>query len=163
MRGAGKTTCARLLAPRVAASFLDVDAEVERRAGMGVAALFTRHGEEAFRALERQVMGEVLGQDGLVVATGGGCVLDEGVRAALAASRRAVWLVAAVEVLAQRVRGSARPSLTGAPPDLELDTVLARRAPLYRACSAATVATDTGTPEDAVEALERLWWAPAPS
>ena len=159
MRGVGKTACGRLLAARVGARFVDADEEVARRAGCPVETIFTRDGEAAFRSREREVMLDVVEAEGVVVATGGGCVLDGDVRARLAASGRAVWLVAAPSVLAHRVRGTGRPSLTGAPADEELASVLASRAPLYRACAAFVVDT-AGLPEAAVvDALEGAWRA----
>lgn len=73
--GCGKSTIGRMLAPMLGARFMDMDTEIERRAGMAIAEIFARQGEAAFREMERDFLAnpipEIEGQD-LVIATGGG-------------------------------------------------------------------------------------------
>ena len=158
LRGSGKTTAGTILAGRLGLAFVDADAEVERRAGRTVAEIFARDGERRFRELERDAMRDLLARDGLVVATGGGCVLDAEVRAALGRAATAVWLDAAPGIRAARVAGSGRPPLTthggGAVEELE---VARAREPLYRECTAHRVVTDRRTPEEVADDVEQFW------
>ena len=74
MPGCGKTSVGTLLAQRLGRPFFDADAEIERRLGCTIPALFAREGENAFRAVETQVLAELGKRSGCVIATGGGCV-----------------------------------------------------------------------------------------
>jgi len=124
---------------------------------MTVAEIFARGGEPEFRRLEREVMIELLEHDGLVVGTGGGCVLDAAVRAGLRRLGTAIWLDAAPEVRAVRIAGSDRPPLTahGGGPAEEAEVARAREA-LYRECAAVRVATDDRAPEEVADDVERV-------
>ncbi len=156
MRGSGKTTVGRALAARLGWRFVDTDAEVERRMGRSIPDLFEGGGEAKFREAEARVVKEILATDRVVVATGGGCVENEEVRDALR-SVFTVWLQAPAEVLAARVRGTSRPSLTGRPPDAEVGSVLARRQDLYRDCSSLTASTDACGPKECCDVIEHAW------
>ena len=82
--GAGKTTGARTLAAELGAEAVDSDREVERRLGEPIEVFFDREGESAFRAVEEDVVGELLERQDLpVIALGGGAVHSERVREAL--------------------------------------------------------------------------------
>jgi shikimate kinase/3-dehydroquinate synthase len=72
--GTGKTTVGRLLAERLGWAAYDTDAEIEARFGMTVPDIFARHGEPAFRAAERAILGKQLERDKSVIATGGGAI-----------------------------------------------------------------------------------------
>jgi shikimate kinase len=161
LRGAGKSSIAAAAAPLAGLRCVDTDQEVERRAGRAIADIFARDGEAAFRQLEREIMLELLRQEGLLVATGGGSVLDEEVRDRLRRTGTAVWLDATVADLAGRVRAGDRPSLTGAPVDEEIGSLAALRRPLYAACTAARIETSGRTIADAAAELARLWHARA--
>ncbi len=151
MRGAGKTAAGRLVAERLGRPFADLDQEVERRAGRTVAEVFATEGEAGFREREAAALGEVL-RDGIVLALGGGAVERAESRVRLADSgARVVWLSAPPAVLAARVAGSGRPSLTGRPPEEEVAAVLARREALYRAVAAAEVSSAEGSPDQTAD------------
>ena len=157
MRAVGKTSAGRLTAERLGVPFLDTDAEVERRVGCAVTQIFATQGEAAFRRCEREVVLQALTLPGTVVATGAGAVLDSAVRGALRESRRAVWLVAAIELVRERLAGLDRPSLTGRPPAAESASLLRQREPLYEACASVRIDVTRLSMSEVADELERIW------
>src|SRR5437762_7487295 len=83
MMGAGKTTVGRMLARRLKLRFVDSDHEIEARCGVKIPVIFEIEGEAGFRAREAQAVAELTSMDGIVLATGGGAVLDVQSRRAL--------------------------------------------------------------------------------
>ena len=157
-RGTGKSTVARLLAPRLGWDVVDADEEIVRRAGKPIAAIFADDGEPAFRDLEERVVAELCGRDRVVVALGGGAILREATRERLLAAGPVVWLTAPAETLAARIAGddgtaANRPALTTLDGLEEVKRLLAERTPLYKEC--ATVSFDTGelSPEAVAERI----------
>lgn len=128
----GKTTVGRELARLLGAAFVDLDREVEERAGASVPRIFARGGEEEFRRIERRALARAAAAEGpTVVATGGGTIVDEANYRLMAAAGRIVWLDPDFEVLSARLAASAgkRP-LYG---DREqARRLLDRRRPAYR-------------------------------
>ena len=111
--GAGKSTVGPLLATRLGWEFLDMDTRIEERLGMDVASCFRALGEEAFRAEERAVAGELLDRRRLVVAAGGGAFTVAETRALLRRNAVTVWLRADLEAVLQRVPADGRRPLAG--------------------------------------------------
>ena len=140
LMGAGKSTVGRRLAKELQRPFADVDEQVELRAGVTVPHLFASRGEAAFRALEAEVLAELLASEApLVVAAGGGAVTGAANRAALMRSRaRVVWLRASPEFLAGRTDPTHRPLLAGDARGT-LARLHAERAPLYAEVADVTV------------------------
>ncbi len=152
MMGAGKTTIGRLLARRLKRPFYDSDHEVERRCGVGIPVIFEIEGEAGFRARESQAIGELTALEGIVLATGGGAVLDPENRRRLGARGTVVYLHAAPAALCERVRHDRnRPLLATADPLAKLEALYAQRDPLYR--EIADVVIETG--QQSVTALAR--------
>src|SRR5947209_16866763 len=117
MMGSGKTTVGRRLALRLGLPFVDVDQEIVEAAGMPIADIFARHGEEHFRDGERRVMNRVLAGGPRVVATGGGAFMNDATRARIADNAISIWLKADLDTLMRRVRKRAtRPLLQTADP-----------------------------------------------
>jgi len=113
MMGSGKSTVGPLLADRLGCAFLDLDHEIERRAGSSIPTLFADQGEAQFRRLERQCIEDVATHVG-VVALGGGAIAQPGIAEILAATGRVVYLKASPEQLMARLgRGGRRPLLAG--------------------------------------------------
>lgn len=154
--GTGKTTTGQCLAARLARPFIDTDAEIERRAGRPIADIFAQDGEAAFRRSEARLCRFYAGQRGLVIATGGGTLVDPGSRAVMLASGFVVCLDASPETIRARLAGeTGRPLLSG-----DWEALLARRQPAY-ADIPSHVNTDGRTPEAVAEEVLALWkqWA----
>ncbi|MCZ2098364.1 MAG: shikimate kinase, partial [Anaerolineae bacterium] len=108
--GTGKTTIGRRVAALLDRRFVDADDVIVERAGMSIPQIFATQGEAAFRALEKEVCRDLAAERGLVIATGGGMLVDPDNRAAMLASGLVVCLVASREVLRARLaRGAERP------------------------------------------------------
>ena len=114
--GTGKSAVGRRVAERLGRRLVDTDVEIERIEGMPVREIFARSGEARFRELERRVVAESCNAGDVVIATGGGTILDAGNRSALADGALMVCLGASPETIARRVRAYAadRPLLAGA-------------------------------------------------
>lgn len=131
--GTGKSTIGRLVARHLGFEFVDTDELIESRAGEPVAALFARHGEPAFRDLERRVLAELAGRERLVIATGGGLVCQPGNLDLLKRHALVFCLWATPETIWQRVRHQThRPLLQVPDPPAEIRRLLAQREPFYR-------------------------------
>ena len=131
--GAGKTTVGRHLAKRFGRRFLDADHEIEARTGVRIPTIFEIEGEAGFRKRETQVIAELAGEEDLVLATGGGVVLDPANRDALSASGLVIYLNAPPAMLYERTRHDRnRPLLRVPNPLAKLEELYCTRDPLYR-------------------------------
>ena len=101
--GSGKSTSGPLVADRLGYRFLDLDAEVERIAGVTIHELFEQHGESKFRALETAVLSEVMVEENVIVATGGGALASEGNMLLAETSGATVFLKLPAQTLAARL------------------------------------------------------------
>ena len=104
--GSGKTAVGRRLAALLGKQFLDSDAEIERRTGVDVRYIFEKEGEARFRVREREVIADLTALDGVVVATGGGVVLDAANRERLVATGTVVYLETNIETLVRRTKAA---------------------------------------------------------
>ncbi|KQY51027.1 shikimate kinase [Lysobacter sp. Root494] len=130
--GAGKTSIGQRLAARFGLRLVDADREIERESNATVVELFEREGEAGFRGRESAVLARLLQEDGIVLSTGGGAVLDGDNRALLRERGFVVHLQASVgQQLARLAHDHTRPLL--ARPDREqvLRQLAAIRTPLY--------------------------------
>ena len=157
-RGSGKSTVAAPLSERLGFDWIDVDVEIEQRTGRSIRNIFAREGEAGFRRRERELLAELLAGDRLVLAAGGGAVLDAETRRNMRAAGPVVWLRAPAEVLARRIAdddttAGRRPNLTATGGRSEIDELLAEREPLYRAAATVTVDTDDGNLKEIVERI----------
>jgi len=158
LMGAGKTTIGRLLARRLKRPFYDSDHQVEHRCGVEIAVIFDIEGEAGFRVREAQIIAELSALDGIVLATGGGAVLDPENRRRLAARGNVVYLHALPADLYRRLRDDRRRPLLATPdPRLKLEQLYAQRDPLYREVADCVVDTGRQSASSLVrELLERL-------
>jgi shikimate kinase len=130
--GSGKTAVGKKLAALLGKEFLDSDAEIERRTGVDIRYIFEKEGEKRFREREREVIAELTALDGVIVATGGGAVLDPANRERLARTGTVVYLQATVDAQLQRTQPSRnRPLLMNGDPRAVLEGLIAIREPLY--------------------------------
>lgn len=165
-RGTGKSTIARLLALKLGWDWVDADVEIELRAGKSIATIFAEDGEPMFRMVESQVLADLVRRDKTVLAAGGGAVIKEANRQALAVAGRVIWLKAGVATILARVgadqtTAARRPNLTTAGGEAEVVKLLAQREPLYRQCAHLEVDTEGKTPALIVaEILDHLDWGP---
>jgi shikimate kinase len=142
--GAGKTTVGKRLAETRGMEFIDSDNEIEIRTGVDIPLIFEKEGEEGFRRREKLVIAELAQRSHVVLATGGGAVLDAESRQWLAARGLVVYLYASVEQQLQRTaRTDHRPLLQNVPDRRQtLQQLFDTRDPLYREIADLVVHTD---------------------
>jgi shikimate kinase len=141
--GSGKSAVGRLLAQRLDLALVDSDAEIEARTGVDIAYIFEREGEAGFRSREAEVLDDVTKRRGVLVATGGGAVLDAGTRERLRSRGCVVYLRTSVDQQLVRTRRSAqRPLLMSPDPRGTLERLMGQRAALYEEVADVIVDTD---------------------
>ena len=131
MPGCGKSTLGRLLAEKFGRQFVDCDSEIERLAGKSIPAIFSEDGEEAFRALETEVVAALGRGSGLVIATGGGVVTRARNLPHLSQNGRILFLDTPPDALSAEGRPLSKQKTPA--------VLYAERLPLYRAAANVTV------------------------
>ncbi|GJI96457.1 hypothetical protein RugamoR57_31750 [Duganella caerulea] len=145
LMGAGKTTIGRILARKLGLRFIDSDHEIEARTGASIPWIFEIEGEQSFRRREADVIRELTAQQDLVLATGGGAILNADSRAYLQSRGTVIYLRATVNSILQRTaHDKNRPLLQTADPRKKLEELMAVRDPLYM--EIADIVIDTGRP-----------------
>lgn len=157
--GAGKSTVGKRLARRLGKSFVDVDNRIEEIVGKPVSEIFADEGEAHFRALEQEATLELL-ETYDVVALGGGAVMTEAIREALA-DHEVIWLKVSIGQASRRVGlNTVRPLLMGNIRG-RLIELLRERTPVYEAVATQVVETDgRGSGEVADELARERGWRP---
>jgi len=141
--GSGKTAVGRSLARLLDYPFYDSDHEVERRCGADIPLIFEREGEEGFRRREHDAIMELTRLHRIVLATGGGAVMDADNRRALAGHGWVVYLETSVSQQAERAgRTRHRPMLHGSDPAVRLEELMREREPLYLEIADLRIPTD---------------------
>jgi len=145
-RTAGKTTVGRRLSASLRKTFVDTDDLIEEFQGIPIGEIVKIHGWDYFRAIERRVISEISSYDDLIIAAGGGAVLEPENVKALKRNGFIIWLKADIEILLQRMAkdprtATGRPSLTGKGVLEELKEVLAHRENFYEQASEIQVDT----------------------
>ena len=156
--GAGKSAVGRQLARMLHLDFVDSDEEIESRTGVDIPFIFEKEGEVGFRKREATVIDDLSQQEGIVLATGGGAIMDPQNRNHLGARGFVIYLHTSVDQQLSRTRkGRDRPLLQTDDPRTVLEALMAIREPLYREIADMTVDTDSRKVRDVVnEVLDRL-------
>jgi len=141
--GAGKSAVGRQLARVMHLDFVDSDEEIENRTGVDISFIFEKEGEEGFRKREVTVIDELSQRQGIVLATGGGAVLDPGSRSHLGARGYVIYLHTTVQQQLERTqRGRNRPLLDSDNKAGTLEEIMSVRDPLYREIADLVIETD---------------------
>ena len=132
--GSGKSTVGAMLAEKLGRTFLDFDAEIERREGMPISQIFGERGEPAFRQLERKLTEELKDFGNMVVAPGGGWAADPEVVALIRPPAKLIYLRVRPETALKRLAGAAggRPLLNRPDPLGELTKLFEARRVAYQ-------------------------------
>lgn len=143
LMGAGKTSVGKVLAKMLGKTFVDSDHEIERITGVRIPVIFEIEGEAGFRVREHKVIAELVTRKDILLATGGGAILQANTRALLKSSGTVIYLRAPVKSLLRRTqRDRTRPLLRVADPAAKLTELYTLRDPLYR--DVAHLIVDTG-------------------
>ena len=159
--GAGKSTIGRQLAKQLSMSFHDSDHEIEQRTGVDIPLIFELEGEAGFRKREAEVIDTLTRLPGIVLATGGGAILDPENRTRLASRGKVIYLHTSVEQQLSRTRHDRnRPLLQTPDPRTTLEELLAIRDPLYRDVADLVIETDGMHVRDVVRKITQLLSTP---
>ncbi|ABK17326.1 shikimate kinase [Syntrophobacter fumaroxidans MPOB] len=160
-RATGKSTVGRLLAGELGFTFIDMDRHLTGTFGRDIQCWVRTHGWKSFRDEESRLLKALAGGADLVVATGGGIILDPANCETLRAHFVVVWLTASRETILERLARDPntihdRPPLTDLSPALEVEQLLEERSPLYARTADLTLSTDLLAPPDVVSAIARF-------
>jgi shikimate kinase len=151
--GTGKSEVGNLLALRLRREFFDTDTLIEQAADQPIARIFAEKGEAYFRELEKQVIRQVCQNQEVVIATGGGAIVNVDNATCLKESGTVICLTASPETIIQRVQGNTdRPLLQGEEPLTKIRSLLAARAEAY-ARADITIDTSALTSSEVVEVI----------
>jgi shikimate kinase len=156
--GTGKTSVGRVLAYRLGLEFVDTDEEIEKATGKTVQDLFSRYGSIRFRSEESLVIKKLSAREGMVIATGGGAVLNPENVSALKKNGVVVLIRSSPEIIRKRVRtGRNRPLLAGSS-DLKqrIEDLMAEREEAYRAAADLEVLSGEESKEEVAGKIIRL-------
>jgi shikimate kinase len=152
--GAGKSTIGRQLSKRLNKEFHDSDHEIEARTGVDIPLIFELEGEAGFRKREQAIIEELTRIPDIILATGGGAIMDPENRRHLSARGRVIYLHATVNQQLKRTRRDRnRPLLQTADPRAKLEELMAIREPLYREIADVIIETDGKRVRDVVRQI----------
>lgn len=149
--GSGKSTVGALLSERLGRTFLDFDVEIERREGMPISQIFGERGEASFRQLERKVTEELKDFGNMILAPGGGWIMDKETVALIRPPAVLIYLRAKPETALKRLASAAgsRPLLNRPDPLGELTRLFEARRADYQAADI-EIGTELLTPQQVV-------------
>lgn len=150
--GTGKTTVAKKVAQHLNRTFVDTDEKIVEQAGKSIPEIFAHDGEAMFRHHERRVCRFYAAQSGLVIATGGGALVDADNRSVMMASGLVVCLTASKDAIRKRLSGNTgRPLFSG-----DWEALYDKRAEAYAAIPH-QIDTTTLRPDEVAQEIIRLW------
>ena len=155
--GAGKTTIGKQLARQLGRSFYDSDRVIEEHTGANIPLIFEMEGEEGFRRREKAAIAELTQKQNIVLATGGGVILDPENRDQITRQGFVIYLSAPLEHLFNRTsKDKNRPLLQTENPRQKLEEILSIRDPLYREVADVVIETDGSPARNVVKKLLAL-------
>jgi len=154
--GCGKTSAGRHLARELGFSFLDLDREIEKMEGMTICHIFNLKGEAYFREKEREIISRFDGRKNMVIACGGGAVLDEENRKVLMRNSFVVWLFNTLEESVRRLRGKERPLLKREDPLAQAEKIFKERKDKYFATADLVISSQKNIKEVIRKAYEEV-------
>ncbi len=160
-RATGKSLLGEILAKKLDWRFIDMDEQLVSHFGMDIKNWVERFGWDSFRKEESFLLKELASSEKLVVATGGGIVLDSANRKLLRDSFMTVWLKASAEAIFERISqdpksDAQRPALTDLSLKAEIDRLLEERYPLYEESSSLSLHTEDASPDELAFEIELL-------
>ena len=155
--GCGKTHAGRMLAKELKLPFIDMDEQIVTRAQQPITEIFAEYGEAHFRAIETEVLKDLLaGHEQTVISSGGGVPMQEA-NLPLLKKGIVVYLKASVDVLLSRLKhDKSRPILQGGDLREKITTLLAKRTPIYESVSNIEVVTSDGAEMVVGQIIEKL-------
>ena len=155
--GAGKSTIGKRLARKLKYTFYDSDNEIENRTGVQIALIFDIEGEEGFRIREKRIIEELTGLNEIVLATGGGAVLDKENRELLSSHGIVIYLSAGLTQLINRtIKDKKRPLLDTEDRESKIRELMELREPLYQETANFVVKTDRKSIKKIVDEICKL-------
>ena len=155
--GAGKSTIGRQLASELKLDFYDSDREIESKCGVTIDWIFDIEGEEGFRQREKQAIEALVGEQSIVLATGGGAIILPENRTLLSSRGKVVYLQASVEQQLERTaKDKKRPLLQVKDKKTQLEKMMVEREPLYREIADLTIETSDTTVRNVVQRIVKL-------
>ena len=152
--GAGKSTIGRQLSKQLKCPFHDSDHEIENRTGVDIPLIFELEGETGFRKREAAVIDELTQLPGIILATGGGAILDPVNRQHLHERGTVIYLHTSVDQqLSRTARDRNRPLLQTDNPRARLEALMTVREPLYREIADLVINTDSKRVQDVVKQI----------
>ena len=145
MMGCGKTVVSAELVRLTGLERVDTDEEIVKKYGR-IADIFSKYGEERFREIEREVVAQISSRSGIIIATGGGCVLSEENVRNLKRGGKIFFLQAEVSTLIKCLEGDTERPLLAGDSAQRIAQLLAVRTPIYTAAADEVVVTDGNSP-----------------
>jgi shikimate kinase len=157
--GSGKSSVGKALSRKLSRPWIDTDTEVESRAGKRISEIFLEDGEATFRALERDVVDQVMGSEAAIVSLGGGSVLNESSQKRITTAKEVVFLDVSISNAAPRVGFNKDRPLLAINPRQQWLQLMEKRRPIYESLATITVSTDNKKPDqvadEIIEAIEQ--------
>ncbi|APC97051.1 shikimate kinase AroK [Pseudofrancisella aestuarii] len=156
--GAGKSTIGKQLAKELKREFIDSDSVIEEKCGVDINWIFDIEGEEGFRQREKSVIADILTEkQNIVLATGGGAILDADTRSLLSSRGKVVYLQATIEQQLERTsKDTKRPLLRVDDREGVLKQLMEEREPLYRSIADVVVETNGATVKNIVSKISNF-------
>lgn len=151
--GSGKSAVAKQISKQSSLTFYDSDAEISKQCQSDINQIFQQEGEQSFRHYEKQVIEKLVKKAGIVLATGGGCVITPANRKNLTRKGVVIYLRVSPQVQLHRLASSEERPLFSAKEPKKLFELTKIRAPLYESIATFSYDTDNTTPEKLAEKI----------